>query len=160
MMKLLKPISAALVSAILIATSATSIAEQAPKPEKLIQWRQSAYRLLEWNVARIKSSIEGSYNKSEVVTAANTIASIANSGLPVLFAPGTEKGKGWHETAARAEVFKDHAKFIELSNNFSKEATELAKVAAGSNDSASIKEQLGKVTRTCKACHDDFKGED
>lgn len=161
MMKLwIKPLSVVLVSAVLIATSAISTAEQAPKPEKLIQWRQSAYRLLEWNVGRIKSSIQGTYNKSEVVAAANTIASVANSGLPVLFAAGTEKGKGWHETAAKPEVFKDRVKFNELSNSFSKEATELAKVAASGSDAAAIKEQFGKVTRTCKACHDDFKGDD
>lgn len=156
----IKPIAVGVVSAMLIATSMASMAEQAPKPEKLIQWRQSAYRLLEWNVGRIKSSIQGTYNKVEVVAAANTIASVANSGLPALFAPGTEKGKGWHETAAKPEVFKDRAKFTELSNNFSKEAAELAKVAASGNDAAAIKEQFGKVTRTCKACHDDFKGED
>lgn len=157
---LIKPVSIGLVSVVLIATSVTSFAEQAPKPEKLIQWRQSAYRLVEWNVARIKSSIQGTYNKSEVVAAANTIASVANSGLPSLFTTGTEKGKGWHETAARPEAFKDRAKFIELSNSFSKEASELAKIAASSNDAAAIKEQFGKLTRTCKACHDDFKGDD
>lgn len=155
-----KSIAAVLVTATLMVTSMAAMAEQAPKPEKLIQWRQSAYRLLEWNVGRIKSSIQGTYNKSEVAVAANTIASVANSGLPALFAPGTEKGKGWHETAVKAEVFKDKAKFTELSNNFSKEANELAKVAASANDAASIKEQFGKVTRSCKACHDDFKGDD
>lgn len=157
----IKPISIAMVSVMLLATSVSSMsAEQAPKPEKLIQWRQSAYRLLEWNVTRIKSSLQGTYNKQEVIAAANTIVSIANSGLSGLFAPGTEKGKGWHETEAKPEAFKDRAKFNELSNNLSKEAAELAKVATSANDAGAIKEQFGKVTRTCKACHDDFKGDD
>ncbi len=162
MMKLqFKTIATGVVWTMLMVTSAATIAaEQAPKPEKLIQWRQSAYRIVEWNVARIKSSIQGTYNKAEVLAAANAIAGIANSGLPALFVSGTEKGKGWHETAANAEVFKDKAKFAELSNNFSKEATELAKLAASANDAAAIKEQFGKVTRSCKACHDDFKGDD
>ena len=155
-----KSIATVLVTAMLMVTSMATMAEQAPKPEKLIQWRQSAYRFIEWNVARIKSSIQGTYNKAEVVAAANAISGIANSGLPALFVPGTEKGKGWHETAANAEVFKDRAKFTELSNSFSKEAVELAKVAASGNDAAAIKEQFGKVTRSCKACHDDFKGDD
>ncbi|WP_232415384.1 MULTISPECIES: c-type cytochrome [Methylotenera] len=156
----LKSIATVIVTTVLMVTSTASLAEQTPKPEKLIQWRQSAYRIIEWNVSRIKSSIQGTYNKAEVVAAANAIAGIANSGLPVLFVPGTEKGKGWHETAANAEVFKDKAKFTELSNNFSKEATELAKIAASANDASAIKEQFGKVTRSCKACHDDFKGDD
>lgn len=147
-------------SAVTLLGSFEVCAEVTAKPEKLIQWRQSAYRLSEWNVARIKSNLEGPYNKAEVQTAANTLASIANSGLPTLFAPNTDKGKGWHETAARPEVFKDKAKFIELSNNFSKETIELVKIATSSNDAAGIKEQFGKVTRTCKACHDDYKAED
>lgn len=153
-----KAVSIALVSTVLIST--TVFAELAPKPEKLIQWRQSAFKVAEWSVARIKSSLSGAYNKAEVVAAANTLASIANSGLPSLFAPGTETGKGWHPTEVKLDTFKDRAKFNELMNNFSKEATELAKVAAASNDAAAIKDQFGKVTRTCKACHDDFKGDD
>lgn len=156
----IKSIYLVVISTMLLAASMSSMAEQAPKPEKIIQWRQSAYRIVEWNVARIKASIQGTYNKAEVVAAANAIAGIANSGLQALFVPGTEKGKGWHETAANAEVFKDKAKFNELSNSFSKEATELAKIAASANDASAIKEQFGKVTRSCKACHDDFKGDD
>lgn len=156
----IKSIHKIIVTTLLLAASMSSLAEQAPKPEKIIQWRQSAYRIVEWNIARIKSSIQGTYNKAEVVAAANAISGIANSGLPNLFVPGTEKGKGWHETAANAEVFKDKAKFSELSNNFGKEASELAKIAASANDASAIKEQLGKVTRSCKACHDDFKGDD
>jgi cytochrome c556 len=159
MKKVLKPITVAVLTSILIVGTVVA-AEQAPKPEKLIQWRQSAFKVAEWSVARIKSSLSGTYNKAEVVAAANTLASIANSGLPSLFAPGTETGKGWHPTEVKLDTFKDRAKFIELSNNFSKEATELAKVAASSNDAAGIKEQFGKVTKTCKACHDDFKGDD
>ena len=156
----IKSIHKTIVSTLLLAASMNSFAEQAPKPEKIIQWRQSAYRNIEWNIARIKSSIQGTYNKAEVVAAANAISGIANSGLPSLFVPGTEKGKGWHETAANAEVFKDKAKFTELSNSFSKEATELARIAVSANDASAIKEQFGKVTRSCKACHDDFKGDD
>ena len=143
----------------ILAASAGAWAD-APKPEKLIQWRQSAYKVVEWNVARIKATIDGQYNKSEVITAANTIAAVANSGLGTLYAPGTEEGKGWHDTNAKPELFKDRARFNELSNNFSKEAAELAKVAAASSDAAAVKEQFGKLTRTCKACHDDFKGKD
>ena len=156
----IKYIHRIVVTTLLLAASMNSLAEQAPKPEKIIQWRQSAYRNIEWNIARIKSSIQGTYNKAEVVAAANAISGIANSGLPSLFVPGTEKGKGWHETAANAEVFKDKAKFTELSNNFSKEAAELARIATSSSDASGIKEQFGKVTRSCKACHDDFKGDD
>ncbi|ELX13158.1 cytochrome c' [Janthinobacterium sp. HH01] len=143
----------------LLAGSAGVLAQQAPKPENLIKWRQSAFQLVAWNTGRIKASVEGQYNKDEVQRAANTIAAIANSGLGGLFAAGTEQGKGWHDTSAKPELFKDAKHFAELNASFGKEATELAAVAGG-GDVAAIKAQFGKLQRTCKSCHDDFKSKD
>lgn len=148
-----------LVALAVIAASASALAQQGPKPENLIKWRQSAFQIVAWNSGRIKASLDGQYNKDEVLRAANTIAAVANSGLGALFAPGSEQGKGWHETSAKPEVFKDTKHFGELGANFAKEANELASLAAG-GDAAAIKTQSGKLTRTCKACHDDFKAKD
>jgi cytochrome c556 len=141
-----------------LAAAASAIAQQAPKPEQLIKWRQSAYQVLAWNTGRVKANVEGTYNKEEVVKAANTIAAIANSGLGSLFAPGTDTGKGWHDTAVKPELFTDK-KAGEAGANFNKEANELAKIAA-TGDVVAVKAQLGKLQGTCKACHDDFKKKD
>lgn len=141
------------------AASLTAIAQQAPKPEQLIKWRQSAYQVVAWNTGRIKASLDGTYNKDEVAKAANTIAAIANTGLGTLFPPGTEQGKGWHDTAVKPELFQDGKKVGEYAANFSREATELAKVAAV-GDPAAVKDQYAKLTRTCKSCHDDFRAKD
>jgi cytochrome c556 len=148
-----------LVALAVVAASATALAQQGPKPENLIKWRQSAFQVVAWNSGRIKASLDGQYNKDEVLKAANTIAAVANSGLGALFAPGTEQGKGWHDTSAKPEIFKDTKHFGELGANFAQEANALAQVAAG-GDAAAIKAQYGKLTRTCKACHDDFKAKD
>lgn len=156
--RLLAPVLAAAVVAGL-AASATAFAQQAPRPENLIKWRQSAFQVVAWNSGRIKASLEGQYNKDEVLKAANTIAAVAGSGLGALFAPGTEQGKGWHDTTAKPELFKDGKRFAELGASFGKEANELAAIAA-TGDVAAIKTQYGKLTRTCKACHDDFKAKD
>lgn len=153
--KLLLPVLAAA----LLAASASVVAQQAPKPENLIKWRQSAFSLVAWNAGRIKASVDGQYNKDEVQRAANAIAAIANSGLGGLFAAGTEQGKGWHDTSAKPELFKDPKHFADLAAAFGKEATELASVSAG-GDPASVKTQFGKLQRTCKSCHDDFKAKE
>jgi cytochrome c556 len=129
-----------------------------PKPEQLIKWRQSAYQVIAWNTGRVKANVEGQYNKEEVIKAANTIAAVANSGLGSLFAPGTETGKGWHDTAVKPELFTDK-KAGEAGANFNREANELAKVALG-GDVVAVKAQLGKLQGTCKACHDDFRKKD
>lgn len=138
------------------AASAAAWSQQAPKPEQLIKWRQSAYQTIAWNTGRIKSSLDGTYNKEEVVKAASTLAVLANSGLAALFAPGTESGKGWHDTTVKPTFFTERARVAELSNNFGKEANELAKLAQ-TGDAAAVKDQFGKLTRACKACHDDFR---
>lgn len=150
---LLVPTLAALVMA------APAFAQQAPRPESLVKWRQSAYQVVAWNSGRIKASVEGAYNKDEVVQAANTIAALANAGLGSLFVPGTETAKGWHDTAAKPALFTDGAKVGELAGNFNKEANELARVAA-TGDAAAVKAQFARLNRTCKACHDDYRQKD
>ena len=156
MKKSLKP----LVAVLAVVISASALAQQAqPKPETLIKWRQSVYQVLAWNSGRIKASVEGTYNKDEVIRAANSTAALASSGLAALYAPGTETGKGWHDTAVKPELFTDGKHVGELAGNFVKEANELAKVAAG-GDQAAVKAQFAKLQATCKACHDDFKKKD
>ncbi len=141
------------------ALSLAAQAQQAPKPEQIIKWRQSVFQVIGWNSGRIKSNVEGTYNKEEVVKAANSIAAIANGGLGPLFAAGTETGKGWHETSVKPALFAADSKVGEYATAFAKEATELAHLAATS-DQARVKEQFGKLGRTCKACHDDYKSKD
>jgi cytochrome c556 len=147
-----------LVAVLALSLSAAALAQQAPKPEQIIKWRQSVYQVLAWNTGRIKANVEGQFNKDEVVKAANAIAAIANSGIGSLYAPGTDTGKGWHDTTVKPEIFTDK-KAAEVAGNFVKEANELAKVAA-TGDVAAIKAQHGKFTQTCKACHDDYRKKD
>jgi cytochrome c556 len=155
MKQLVKPLLAVLV---LTATSA-AFAQQAPKPEQIIKWRQSVYQVLAWNNGRIKASVEGTYNKDEVIRAANAIAAIANSGLGALYPAGTETGKGWRETTVKPELFTDTAKAGEAARKFVTESNELAKVAA-TGDAAAVKVAFGKLGAACKGCHDDFRKKD
>ncbi|MBM2962189.1 cytochrome c, partial [Escherichia coli] len=82
-------------------------AQQAPKPEQLIKWRQSAYQTIAWNTARVKANVDGSYNKDDAARAAAVIAALANSNLGVLFQAGTDTGKGWRDTTVKANLFTD-----------------------------------------------------
>jgi cytochrome c556 len=145
--------------AVALTVTASAFAQQAPKPETIIKWRQSVYQVLAWNSGRIKANVDGQFNRDEVVRAANSTAAIASSGLGALYAPGTEQGKGWHDTAAKPEIFKDGKKVGDLAANFIHEANELAKVAAN-GDQAAVKAQFGKLGQACKACHDDYKVKD
>lgn len=157
MKQAIKPLAVAL--AVLVSTAALAQQAAPPKPETLIKWRQSVYQVLAWNSARIKASVDGTYNKEEVIRAANSTAAIAGSGLGTLYAPGTEQGKGWRDTTVKPELFTEGKRVGELAGNFIKEANELAKLAA-SGDQAVVKAQFAKLQGTCKSCHDDFKKKD
>jgi cytochrome c556 len=148
---------AGLGGALACAAVGSALAQQAPKPEALIKWRQSAFQVVAWNSGRIKSSLDGAYNKEQVLKAATVIAAVANAGLGGLFAPGTESGKGWHDTTARPELFANTARFAELGGEFGKESNELVRVVSSGADAAAVKEQFGKLQKTCKSCHDDFR---
>jgi cytochrome c556 len=144
-----------LFAALALGAAINASAQQAPKPENQIKWRQSAYQVLAWNAGRIKASVDGTYNKDDVQRAANAIAAVANSNLPALFTPGSETGKGWRDTNVKPEFFKDK-RAGELNAAFVKEANELARLAQA-GDAAAVKEQHGKLAKACKACHDDFR---
>ena len=146
---------AALAGAIAAATAA--VAQQAPKPENLIKWRQSAFQVVAWNSGRIKSSLDSGYNREQVLKSATAIAAIANSGLGSLFAAGTETGKGWHDTTVKPELFANTARFAELGGEFGKESNELVRVVSSGADAGAVKDQFGKLQKTCKSCHDDFR---
>ena len=154
----LHSISLTLAGAVALAAAATTaFAQQAPKPENLIKWRQSAFQVVAWNSGRIKASLDSGYNKDQVLRSANVIAAIANSGLSTLFAAGTETGKGWHDTTVKAEAFSNQARFGELGGDFAKESNELVRVVSSGGDAAAVKDQFGKLQKTCKSCHDDFR---
>ncbi|MEC4746957.1 cytochrome c [Methylomicrobium sp. Wu6] len=125
--------------------------------EDQIRFRQSAYSFLSWNTAKIKAQTSDhpdTYNKDEVIAAANAIAGVANSGVfEKLYGTGTDKGTGWKPSRLKPEFFEKQDEAKEFNANFIKEANELQKVAAAS-DVAAIKTQFGKLGATCKGCHD------
>jgi cytochrome c556 len=144
-------------AALALAAAGTALAQQAPKPENLIKWRQSAFQVVAWNSGRIKASLDGGYDRTQVLRSANAIAAIANAGLGGLFAPGTESGKGWHDTSVKADAFSDTAKFAERGGDFAKESSELVRLVSAGADAGAVKDQFGRLQKTCKSCHDDFR---
>lgn len=129
------------------------------KPEDQIKFRQSGYTFMAWNMGKIKAQVidnPQSYNKEQVIAAANLIAAVANSGMGALFSPESATGKGWKETRVKPEFFKQPDEVKKRAMTYIKETNELAKVAAG-GDIQAIKAQFAKVGEACKGCHDNFR---
>lgn len=150
--------SFALGLAALLAAGAAS-AQVIGKAEDQIRWRQSAYQTMAWSMGRIKANLEGTFNKDQVMQAANVIEAMSKSGMGALYQPGTDKGVGHRETNVKPEFFKEGDKVKELAMAYGKEAAEMAKVAA-TGDAAAVKAQFGKLGESCKACHDKFRKEE
>ncbi|CAN5425475.1 hypothetical protein BH11PSE11_BH11PSE11_01910 [soil metagenome] len=129
---------------------------QAPKPQSLIKWRQSAFQVMAWNVGRIEASLEGRYDRAEILASATVIAALANAGIATLFVPGTETGMGWHDTSAKPELFNDRKRFNELDASFAKDANELVKVANDGTGDA-VRGRYAALAKACKVCHREFK---
>jgi len=141
---------------IALALGAATSAAVAGEVEDQIRFRQSAYSFLGWNTAKIKAQAADhpeTFNKDQVIAAANAVAATANSGLLSLYGPGTDKGTGWKATRLKPEFFEKQDEVKEIEATFIKEANELQKVAAN-GDAAEVKAQFGKVGATCKSCHD------
>jgi cytochrome c556 len=129
------------------------------KAEDAITFRQSGYKFMAWNMGRIKANVDGQFNKDEVVQAANVIQAIANSGMGKLYAPGTDKGKGWHDTQVKPELFSDKEGVGKVAKAFNEAANEMAKVAT-TGDAGAVKAQFGKLGESCKGCHEKFRVEE
>lgn len=140
--------------------SVSALAGQAE--DQQVKFRQSAYSFAAWNCAKIKSQVvehPETYNKDQVIAAANAVASVANSGVGALYGAGTDQATGWKKSRLKAEFFDKPEEAKKAGLAFNKEANELAKVAAN-GDIAAIKTQFGKVGETCKSCHDSFRSKD
>lgn len=139
--------------------AATTAAAVAGPLEDQIRFRQSAYSFLGWNAGKIKSQVVDhpeTFNKDQIIAAANAVAAVANSGLGSLYGPGSDQGTGWKPTRLKPEFFQKQDEAAKVATAFNKEANELAKVAAGGDINA-IKAQFGKVSESCKSCHDSFR---
>ena len=143
-----------------LAVSNAAFAGQAE--DQQVKFRQSAYSFAAWNSAKIKAQVvehPETYNKEQVLAAANAIAAVANSGLGALYGAGTDQATGWKKSRLKAEFFDKPDEAKKVAQAFNKEANELVKVAT-TGDLAAIKTQFGKVGETCKSCHDSFRAKD
>jgi len=124
--------------------------------EDQIRFRQSAYAFMGWNTSKIKAQVVDhpeTYNKDQVIAAANAIAAVANSGLSDLYGPGTDQGSGWKPSHLKPEYFQKQNEVAEINADLIKAAGDLQNIAV-SGDVSAIKTQFGKLGAICKNCHD------
>ncbi len=128
-------------------------AAQFAKPEDAIKYRQSALFVMSQHFGRLGAMANGRVPYDAAVAAANADIVVDMAKLPWAgFAPGTEGGK------AKPEIWKEQAKFKDLSDKMQAETVKLAAAAKAGNLDA-LKAAFGPTGASCKACHDSFRAQ-
>jgi cytochrome c556 len=140
----------------LAAIAGSAAAQVIGKMEDQIRWRQSAYTTMAWSMMRVKANVDGTFNKDQVVEAANVIQAIANSKMGALYQPGSDKGKGWEPTRLKSEFFAKQDEVGKVAVPFIKAANDMAKAAA-SGEKLEVMDKFGTLADACDGCHEKFK---
>lgn len=128
-----------------------SASAQFAKTEDAIKYRQSAMFIQGQHVGRLGAMANGRIPFDATVAVANAEVVAQISRLPWAgFGPGTEGGK------AKPEIWKEQAKFKELSDRLMAETDKLL-VATKTGNLDALKTAMGSLGETCKACHDSFR---
>ena len=142
--------------AALAALTALPAAAQFQKPEDAIKYRQGSFTIMGNHMARIGAMAQGRTPFDAKAAADNAAIVLTVSRLPFgAFGEGTDKGM---PNRAKAEIWKDNAKFKAAAEKMIGEVTKL-EAAAKAGNLDGMRSAFGAVGASCKACHDDFRAD-
>ncbi|MFZ2738769.1 MAG: cytochrome c [Burkholderiaceae bacterium] len=126
---------------------------QFAKPEDAIKYRKASLVLLAAHFGRIGNMANGKAPFDAKVAAENAELVVTLAKLPWAgFAEGTDQG----ETKAKPEIWKEQAKFKDLSEKMMAETVKLS-AAAKTGNLEQIKTAVNATAGSCKSCHDAFR---
>ena len=137
-----------------LATVFATAAFAQAQPDRAIKYRQGAFQVMGWNMGPMAAMVKGErpYDKDEFLKRAMNVEHAAP--LPwEAFGPGTDAGA---PTKAKAEIWKDQAKYKQYADALQAETVKLVAAAkVGTLDA--VKGPFGAVGKACSNCHDDFR---
>lgn len=148
-LKLAAPLAALALGAML----STQAAAQA-KPEDLVKQRKAALTLVAKYFGPIGGMVQGRIPFDAKIAARNAGYMETLSAMPWDgFDASTESFK---DTRAKAELYKEKAKFDQMATDMQGAVAKL-NVAAKGGDLNAVKAAFGDVGKTCKTCHDAYR---
>jgi cytochrome c556 len=143
------------VAAALLAASGAAFAQQGPRPEDEIRYRQSVMNVIGRAMGPMGAMATGKAPFNAAVAQKNSALVETLLALPWnSFGPGTDKGA---PTKADPKIWTDQAKFKQGAENAQKAVANLA-AAAKTGDEAKFKAAFAEVPKSCNGgCHDDFR---
>ncbi|WP_394757635.1 c-type cytochrome [Rhodoferax sp.] len=126
---------------------------QFAKPEDAVKYRKSALFVMQQNFGRVGAMAAGKTPFDAKVAAESAAVADFMAKLPwAAFGEGSDKG----ETRAKAEIWKEPAKFKEYADKMQLEMSKLS-AAAKTGNLDSIKTAVSATAGTCKTCHDAYR---
>jgi cytochrome c556 len=141
-------------AALAAASAGIAFAQQGPKPEDEIRYRQSVMNVMGRAMGPMGAMAQGKAPFNAAVVQKNSALVDSLIALPFnSFGPGTDKGA---PTKADPKIWSESAKFKQAAEGAQKAVANLAAAAKGGEE-AKFKAAFGEVGKTCKSCHDDFR---
>lgn len=121
--------------------------------ERAVKYRQSAYYLMGQNLSQMNLMLKGEapFDKAAAELNAETIVLMSR-----LVAHAFPAGSDGGDSKAKPEVWKEGDKFRQLQQASQGEADKLH-AAAKAGDQQLLRVRFGDLSKSCKACHDQFK---
>jgi cytochrome c556 len=144
-----------LATALLLGSLCLPALAQFQTPESAIKYRQGAFSVMAAHYSRLAMMAQGiqPFETKTAVENAELVTSLSR--LPFqAFLPGSEKGA---PNRAKDEIWKESAKFKAAADKMMADTVKL-EAAARSGDFEAMRSAVGVVGRSCKSCHDDFRG--
>ena len=144
-----------LVTAVVLGSLCLPALAQFQTPEAAIKYRQGAFSVMAAHFSRVAMMAQG-IQPFDAKAATENAELVGNlSRLPfTAFGPGTDKGAPHR---SKDEVWKESAKFRAAADKMVADVSKLEAAAKG-GDFEALKAAVGAVGKSCKSCHDDFRG--
>ncbi len=137
------------------AFSAIAVAAADTAPDNAIKYRKAVMGVVGANMNGVVMIAKGEVEHKDAIAAHARMLAEAAKLSPPAFRQNTD-GKGKEKTTSKAKVWDDWADFEKGLRAFAEESEKLASLAE-SGDMDGLRDQIGKVGKTCKSCHDDYR---
>jgi len=141
--------------ATLAAFSLTAGVATAAEPDDVINYRKQVMEAVGANTTALGLIVQGKVPHEDSFLAHAEMLAKASSLSKAAFRENTA-GKGREKTTAKAEIWKDWAKFEKGLDTLEAQTAELVKLASEGGVKAAAP-KLREIFGTCKSCHDDFR---
>lgn len=149
----MKPVASAIVALAVVGAYAAVVHAQTPA-DRSIKYRQGVMSAQGWHLGVLASMAKGDrpYDRDAAVRSATFLDQLVAMPWDG-YGPNTESGSV--NTRAKAEIWKDWAKFEKYGKEVKAETAKL--VSAAGTDLNALKGAVGATGKQCNGCHDDFR---